>query len=75
MVILAMPFFIAPYRHVKPLDRQTYHQHHRRAQMVSNGGGGIRLLKATPATDTARPFVCKKISISENLKQKLNKIS
>ena len=26
---------IAPYRHVKPLDRQTYYQHHRRAHSVN----------------------------------------
>ena len=31
---------IAPYRHVKPLDRQTYHQHHRRA--YSANGERIR---------------------------------
>ena len=35
MVILAMPFFIDPYRHVKPLDRQTYYQHHRRAHSAN----------------------------------------
>ena len=35
MVILAMPFFIAPYRHVKPLDRQTYHRHHRQAHSAN----------------------------------------
>ena len=26
---------IAPYRHVKPLDRQTYHRHHRRAHSAN----------------------------------------
>ena len=26
---------IAPYRHVKPLDRQTYHQHHRQAHSAN----------------------------------------
>ena len=35
MVILAMPFFIAPYRHVKPLDRQTHYQHHRQAHSAN----------------------------------------
>ena len=75
MVILAMPFFIAPYRHVKPLDRQTYYQHHRQAHSANGEQwrGDIRLFKATPPTDTARPFVYKKISMSENLKQNLIK--
>ena len=26
---------IAPYRHVKPLDRQTYHRHHRQAHSAN----------------------------------------
>ena len=26
---------IAPYRHVKPLDRQTHHQHHRQAHSAN----------------------------------------
>ena len=43
MVILAMPFFIAPYRHVKPLDRQTYHRHHRQARETAHAKNGERI--------------------------------
>lgn len=35
IVDFTIPLFITPYRHVKPLDRQTYHQHHRRAHSAN----------------------------------------
>ena len=34
-VHMPIPFFIAPYRHVTPLDRQNLHRHHRQAHSVN----------------------------------------
>ena len=34
---------IAPYCHVKPLDRQTYYQHHRRARETAHAKNGERI--------------------------------
>lgn len=34
---------IAPYRHVTPLDRQTYYQHHRQARETAHAKNGERI--------------------------------